>query len=524
MSGSGFKNGMVTAPHFLASEAGLSVLKDGGNAIEAAVAMASSLAVVYPHMTGIGGDGFWLIKSPEGEIFTIDACGQSAAKIDLQTYEGLETIPFRGGLAAITVPGTIAGWKLALNQCNGDLPLERLLRDAIKHAEEGVVITKSGADTALAKDDELKSFSGYGEVFRPAGKALKEGDVLYQPKLAWTLKALVQNGLDDFYRGEIAKSMSRDLERLGSPISVEDLACYSAVKLKPLSAKVSGAKLYNMGPPTQGFVSLLILALNDRLDWGFSSRFASIHGIVEATKQAVLTYKAINLGDRKFLLEDPQALLDDDAFLDHLAEQISSVKARNWPEDSQPGDTTWFGVMDNQGWSVSAIQSTYFEFGSGLVLPETGVVWQNRGASFRLSDTGWNTLKPGRKPFHTLNPALAIFEDGREMVYGTMGGEGQPQTQAAIFSRYASGSYSLQDAISAPRWLLGRTWGDDSTSLKLEEGFDESVYADLKRAGHEVEIVSACNEVMGHAGALVRNEDIFDGASDPRSDGAALGW
>lgn len=524
MRDSGFKKGMVTAPHFLASEAGLSVLKDGGNAIEAAVAMASSLAVVYPHMTGIGGDGFWLIKSPQGDIFTIDACGPSAAKIDLQSYEGLDAIPFRGGLAAITVPGTIAGWKLALNQCGGDLPLKRLLRDAIKHAEEGVVITKSGADTAQVKDDELKGFSGYADVFRPTGKALKEGDVLYQSKLARTLKALVKNGLDDFYRGEIANSMSRDLEKLGSPISAEDLACYSAVKLKPLSAKISGAKIYNMGPPTQGFVSLLILALSDRLDWSFSSQFASIHGIVEATKQAVLTYKAINLGDGKFLFEDPQALLDDDAFLDHLAEQISSDKARNWPEDSQPGDTTWFGVMDNQGWSVSAIQSTYFEFGSGLVLPETGVVWQNRGASFRLSDTGWNTLKPSCKPFHTLNPALAIFEDGREMVYGTMGGEGQPQTQAAIFSRYASGYYSLQNAISAPRWLLGRTWGDDSTSLKLEEGFDDSVYAELKRAGHEVEIVSACNEVMGHAGALVRNEGIFDGASDPRSDGVALGW
>jgi gamma-glutamyltranspeptidase/glutathione hydrolase len=174
---------------------------------------------------------------------------------------------------------------------------------------------------------------------------------------------------------------------------------------------------------------------------------------------------------------------------------------------------------------VSAIQSTYFEFGSGLVLPRTGITWQNRGSSFRLAESGWNALAPGRKPFHTLNPALARFADGRVMAYGTMGGEGQPQTQAALFTRYARYGQDLQAAISAPRWLLGRTWGDQSTTLKLEDGFAPELYVALADAGHQVERVGPLTATMGHAGAIVRHEDgRLDGATDPRSDGGVAAW
>ena len=179
-------------------------------------------------------------------------------------------------------------------------------------------------------------------------------------------------------------------------------------------------------------------------------------------------------------------------------------------------------AADARGQVVSAIQSTYFEFGSGLVLPQTGVIWQNRGASFRLAPEGWNCLKPGRKPFHTLNPALAHLDDGRVMVYGTMGGEGQPQTQAAIFARHVWGAMPLQQAVTAPRWLLGRTWGEESTSLKCEAGMGDDVYAQLRRLGHDVEMVPALNSMMGHAGAIVRHANgLLEGASDPRSDGLA---
>jgi gamma-glutamyltranspeptidase/glutathione hydrolase len=179
------------------------------------------------------------------------------------------------------------------------------------------------------------------------------------------------------------------------------------------------------------------------------------------------------------------------------------------------------GTIDAQGRAVSFIQSIYHEFGSGIVLPSTGINWQNRGCSFSLSAGARNALAPGRKPFHTLNPALALLEDGRTMVYGTMGGDGQPQTQAAVFTRHVVHGIALQEAVAAPRWLLGRTWGSMSETLKLERRFDPALVAELARRGHEVEVVGDFDEVVGHAGALVRHPDgRLEGGFDPRSDGA----
>jgi gamma-glutamyltranspeptidase/glutathione hydrolase len=179
------------------------------------------------------------------------------------------------------------------------------------------------------------------------------------------------------------------------------------------------------------------------------------------------------------------------------------------------------GTIDAQGRAVSFIQSIYHEFGSGIVLPSTGINWQNRGCSFSLEPKALNVLAPGRKPFHTLNPALALLHDGRTMVYGTMGGDGQPQTQAAVFTRHVGFGMSPQEAVSAPRWLLGRTWGSMSESLKVESRFDPAVVAELRRRGHDLELVGAFDEVVGHAGALVRHADgRLEGGFDPRSDGA----
>ncbi|MDJ0921351.1 MAG: gamma-glutamyltransferase [Henriciella sp.] len=521
------KQGIVTSPHFLASRAGLSVLKDGGNAVEAAVTVAATLAVVYPHMTGIGGDSFWLVRSPAGEIFCVDACGAAAEAADLDLYAsaGLKHIPFRGPLAANTVAGTISGWEQVLRRAGGSLSLARLLRDAIQLARDGVPVTKSGASVAAGKDGELAGFSGYAATFRPDQRPLQEGDILRQPKLAETLERLIANGLSDYYTGEIAADIASDLAEIGSPVSAADLAAHKAQESTPLSVRAFGAELYNFAPPTQGFASLLILALFERLKVSQGEGFEHVHGLVEATKQAFATYKQIELGDPSLMLRDAQEALNDTGLIDDLVADIDPAKARIWPEPTQGGDTTWFGAMDAAGWSVSAIQSTYFEFGSGIVLPKTGITWQNRGASFVLADSGWNALKPGRKPFHTLNPAMALFDDGRTMVYGTMGGEGQPQTQAAIFTRYAAYGMDLQAAVSAPRWLLGRTWGETSTSLKLENRFDPALIDALKEAGHDVEILPDFSETMGHAGALVRHPDGgFIGASDPRSDGEASAW
>ncbi|CAN5230942.1 gamma-glutamyltransferase family protein [soil metagenome] len=517
--------GMVTAPHHLASQAGLDVLRDGGNAVEAAVAVAATLAVVYPHMTGIGGDGFWVIAEPDGRVHGIHGCGGAAATADLALYEGLDAVPMRGPLAANTVAGTLSGWAAALGSGGGSMPFERLLRDAIHHAETGVAVTRGGAEIAAKKSAELRNQPGaYAAVFEPDGRPLVEGERLRQPALGQTLRMLATNGPYDFYRGALADLIAEDLEALGSPVSGVDLAAHAATRPMPLHVRIGGAELYNSAPPTQGFASLLILALFDRLKADAPDGFDHVHGLVEATKLAFLL-RDQHVGDPAFHDFNLQSLLDNGEALDLMVQEIDPAKAIPWPQPSALGDTCWFAAADGEGRVVSAIQSTYFEFGSGLVLPQTGITWQNRGSSFRLARDGWNALKPGRKPFHTLNPALARFDDGRTMAYGTMGGEGQPQTQAAIFTRYARYGIGLQEAISAPRWLLGRTWGEQSTTLKIEDGFDVALYAALIAAGHDLERVGPQTAMMGHAGAIVRNaEGLLEGATDPRSDGQVAAW
>lgn len=512
---------MVTSPHHLASAAGARVLEAGGTATEAAVATAAALAVVYPHMNSIGGDGFWLIAEPGRPPVGIDACGRAAGLADLGLYEraGMSTIPWRGGLAANTMAGTVSGWNLALRTgASSGMSLAALLEDAIAFAADGAPVTEGFVETVAAKRD-LAAQPGFSAVF---GQGLQAGELLRQPALAQTLRRLADQGLDDFYRGDLARDMALDLEEAGSPLRPADFQDHAALSVTPLTVTIEGAQLYNLPSPTQGLASLLILALFDRQSAPNADGFAHIHGLVEATKQAFKVRDRF-IGDPQLSSFDAQGLLNDVAALDRMAAAVSLTTAAPWPQPQSGGDTVWLGVVDSRGAAVSMIQSTYFEFGSGLVLPRTGVTWQNRGCSFRLSGAGPNVLRPRAKPFHTLNPAMAIFDDGRRMVYGTMGGEGQPQTQAAIFSRYARYGQDLQDAVSAPRWLLGRTWGDDSTALRLEGRFAPDVVEALRGAGHPVEITAPFTSVMGHAGAIVRHADgRLEGASDPRSDGAAI--
>lgn len=519
---------MVTAPHHLASQAGLSVLREGGTAIEAVVAMAATLTVVYPHMTGIGGDGFWLVAAPGAAPVAISAAGPAGSLATPARYRdaGHSTIPWRGPLAANTVAAAVEGWRAALDVSaawGGRLPLGRLFEEAIAHAEDGYVVTRSQHETTATKLDGLRDQPGFAETFLDRGAVPAVGAVLKRPAIAATLRRLAEAGLDDFYRGRLAAGIAADLARLGAPVTAGDLAAYRAWTGAPLSVRVRGAMLYNQPPPTQGVASLLILALFDRLGVTAAEGFEHLHGLVEATKQAFLL-RDRHVGDPAAMTVAPGDLLAPEG-LDRLAARIDPARALPWPAPPSAGDTTWMGAVDRHGAVASYIQSIYFEFGSGLVLPESGLNWQNRGCSFALDGAGPRVLAPGRLPFHTLNPALARFDDGRTMVYGTMGGEGQPQTQAAVFSRYAFFGQELQQAVTAPRWLLGRTWGEDSVSLKLESRVPAEVVAALRAAGHAVELMADFTETMGHAGALVRHADgVIEGATDPRSDGAVAAW
>ena len=518
--------GMHVAPHHLAAQAGRDVLRDGGNAVEAMVAAAATIAVVYPHMNAIGGDGFWLIHEPGKTPVAIAACGPAAAAATRDFYAGHKAIPARGPQAALTVAGTIGGWDTALKvaaQWGAALPLERLLGDAIRHARDGIAVTASQHALTRSKLEGLKGAPGFADVFLADGAPPPVGHILRQPALAATLETLVRNGLDDFYRGQIGAAMGAELERLGSPVHAGDLAAYAARIVDPLSVRLGDSTVYNLPPPTQGLAHLMIIGIFEHLGITVGEGFDYVHGLVESTKRAFRVRDRV-VTDPGRLPADPMGFLNATA-LRERAESIDRQVALPWPDVAAPGDTIWMGAVDRDGRAVSFIQSVYWEFGSGVVLGETGVTWQNRGTSFSLDPAALNTLEPGRLPFHTLNPSMALFDDGRVMPYGTMGGEGQPQTQAMVFTRYARFGQGLQQAVSAPRWLLGRTWGDQTTTLKLESRFDPALVAALRTAGHDVELLDeAFSDTMGHAGALVRHPDgRIEGAADPRSDGIVAG-
>lgn len=514
--------GMFVAPHHQAALAGRDILKEGGNAVEAMVAAAASIATVYPHMNSIGGDGFWLIHEPGKQPVAIDACGRAAKAATRDFYQGHDNIPTRGPLAALTSAGTIAGWQEALKvaaQWGNALPLSRLLAPAITQARDGILVTKSQAALTEAKAHQMSDAPGFFDAFAPGGQVPSEGSLMKQSALAATFEQLARAGLDDFYRGELGKAMGDELSKLGSPLCAEDMAGYQAMQVIPLQTQLRGAKIFNLPPPTQGVASLMILGIFDQLGVTEAEGFEYIHGLVESTKQAFRVRDRI-VTDPDRLPETPSDYLTA-AKLAELAAQVDPKSALPWPDPAKPGDTIWMGCIDSEGRAVSFIQSIFWEFGSGIVLKDTGVNWQNRGTSFSLDPKSLQALEPGRKPFHTLNPALAHFDDGRVMSYGTMGGEGQPQTQAMVFSRYAMFNQPLQQAVTAPRWLLGRTWGDTTTTLKFENRFEPTLLDQLKAAGHDVEpLDEAFSDTMGHAGALVLKPDgVIEGGADPRSDG-----
>jgi gamma-glutamyltranspeptidase len=522
---------MAVAPHFLAAQSARDVLKEGGNAIEAMVAAAATIAMVYPHMNGLGGDAFWLIHEPGQEPVGIDACGGAVAGLTPSFYtdRGLHRIPVRGPLAANTVAGTVSGWERALEfsklHWNGHMPLSRLFDNAIHHAEHGVPVTASQMRSTTTKLPELEQQPGFRECFLHDGKPPAQDSLFFQPRMAELLRHLARTGLDDFYRGELAQTIAADLTAIGSPITFGDLNSYRAQMVKPLALAHSLGTIYNLPPPTQGVVSLMILGILDRLNLKEIQPDSAdyVHCVVEATKQA-FKIRDTEITDPRYMRMPAQEYLQPE-FIDSLANAIKPDRALLWGKGRGPGDTVWMGVIDSEGRAVSFIQSIYHEFGSGVVLEQSGLNWQNRGCSFSLDENALNGLRPGRKPFHTLNPALARLHDGRVMVYGTMGGDGQPQTQAAVFTRAIVYGQSLQQAVSAPRWLLGRTWGLPSDTLKLEARFGADIVKSLKQRGHEIEMLQDFDEAVGHAGAIVRNTDgTLEGASDPRSDGGVAGF
>ncbi|WP_050184214.1 gamma-glutamyltransferase [Domibacillus robiginosus] len=536
------RSGMVTAPHYLASGVGLDILKKGGNAIEATIAAAATLAVVYPHMNSIGGDSFWLLSNQRTKkINALNSSGRAGQKATIDFYQkrNYTSIPARGYLAAVTVPGAVAGWEEAYKHSRkymgGTLSWEELLASAISYAKYGYPVTPSQEHWTNvnldARDHEfryLQRFKGFRDTFlKKDGTAYRTGEIMKQPDLARTLEAIAEEGSQVLYHGKIGEQIVKEVQENDGLLTKEDFERHRSDWVKPISVPYRGYKAYNLPPNTQGFASLSILNILNQFDLQFIKEGSAeyYHLLVEATKLA--------FADRDEWLTDPefldiplQKLLSGERGQD-LAAHIDFSHANNLNKQLEPkGDTVWLGVVDQEGNAVSFIQSIYHDFGSGIIPEGTGITLQNRGSFFSLDPVHVNRLEPNKRTFHTLNPAMLLKDDDPYLVYGTMGGEGQPQTQAALVTRIIDYGYRVQAAIEAPRWLYGRTWGADSNSLKMEARIPEAVLQELKQKGHSIKFEEGFSDTMGHAGAILINPEtgVKHGGADPRGDGAALGF
>jgi gamma-glutamyltranspeptidase/glutathione hydrolase len=524
--------GLVATPHALASRAGLAILERGGNAVDAAIAAGAAIAVVYPHMNGIGGDSFWLIYDARSRALrALNAAGRSAAAADLDTYRARfgTAIPVRGGAAALTVPGVVSGWwaahALSRDSLGSPFAWGALLEAAIVHAREGFPPSPGQRrETADAPDlfgDEAPGDlrSGLWRIFHPD---LLRRDRFVQADLAATLDEIARGGGDAFYRGALARRIAHGARDAGSPLTADDLARHRPEWVEPLRVPYRGGEAASLPPPTQGFAVLAILSLLEGFDVGSLDEADYVHVVVEATKLA--------FADRDRYLADPTvapvpvARCLDPARLAERRRRISRRAAMPATGPAATGDTIAIVTADGEGNAVALIQSLYWEFGSGVVAGDTGVLLQNRGAFFSLDPAHVNRLAPRKQTAHTLIPSMYLVDGRPRLVYGTMGGEGQPQTQAALVTRVVDRGLDPQAAVEAPRWLFGRTWGEATRSLRLEDRFGDEVRSVLRERGHEVEIVDGWSDLMGHAQLIRIDPGGLAGASDPRADGAALGF
>lgn len=535
-------NGMVTSPHYLASQAGLDILRRGGTAVDAAVATAAALTVVYPQMCTLGGDNFWLIYDARaGVLKGLNASGRAGEKADIAFYRerGLDRIPARGYLAANTVPGVVSGWDAAWrysrSALGSQLSFAALLDTARELAERGFPVSTSLAWWSEVDTDPtdqefrgLQRYPGFAAAYlKEGGKPYRTGEIMRLPDLAATLALLADKGADEFYRGPIAAAITAELAEHGGLLGMRDFARHTADWVEPVSVPYRHCRAWNLPPNTQGMASLEILNILNNFDLSQIEEGSAdhYHLIIEATKEAFL--------DRDAYLSDPAFVdipLERLLSAEHGRRQAARIRRDRAATGLAPldpkGDTIWLGVVDREGNAVSLIQSIYHDFGSGIVPRGTGVLLQNRGSFFSLDPAHVNCLMPGKRTFHTLNPAM-LFQDGKPLlVYGTMGGEGQPQTQAAIVTRVLDHGMSPQEAIDAPRWLYGRTWGKSSNDLKLEGRIPAEVAEELARRGHPVRRVEDYTDVMGHAGAIRIDPQtgVLQGGADPRGDGLACGY
>ncbi|HEV8565323.1 MAG TPA: gamma-glutamyltransferase [Actinomycetota bacterium] len=507
----------VATPHATASDAAADAFERGGNAVDAALAAATTLAVVYPQMCGVGGDLFALVQHPDGDVVAVSSAGASPAGIDPAAVRAAhDEMPGRGPLA-IVVPGAPAGWE-ALHRHGGELAWHELFDVAIRSAADGAPVVRGLAEALVDNDELLAADPGAVSVFLPRGTSLAEGDLLVQPALARTLEAIASGGADALYRGAIAEAYAAGLRAAGSPIDVGDLAAHTAKLWPPLIARYRDLDVRTSPPTSQGFVLLEALRAIERLQLD-PDPFGPDAGTIALVFAAAARDRERHLADPRHMRVHPTTLLDDG----HIAAVCEEVREGSTAAPHPAGgDTVGLVTADARGSAVSLIQSLSWGFGSGILEPATGILAQNRGSGFVLDPEHPNALAPGKQPAHTLMP-VTVHRDGRlAAVSGTMGGPAHPQINGASLVRAFDLGMTPQEAVAAPRWVVG---GMDAVVglAEAEADVPDATVELLELASFRVTRLRAEDSSVGHAHLIRLNPDgSLEAGTDPRADGAAL--
>jgi gamma-glutamyltranspeptidase/glutathione hydrolase len=519
------RQGIVAAEQPLAAQAGASILAQGGNAVDAAVAANAALSVVAPMMCGMGGDLFALVyEAKTGKLHGFNGSGWSPARLtpEFLRGQGFKTMP-QSGIHSVTVPGAVDGWHQLLARF-GKLGFAQVLAPARQLAEEGFPVTEWVAGYWAACESLLKKDPAAAKCFLPGGRPPAMGEVFRNPDAAWSLEQVAGHGRSAFYDGAIGRRILELSGRLGGTLDAEDLRRYQGAWVEPISVNYRGWTVYEIPPNGQGIAALEMLNLMETFnlgEWGLHSANA-LHAMIEAKKLAyadLLRY----IGDPAFGKLPVAGLLGKDyarqrAGLIDLSRAMAQAAPGSPPE---PGnDTTYLCTVDQEGNLVSLIQSTYNAFGSGLVAEGAGFALQNRGGLFQLEAGHPNVLAGHKRPLHTIIPAFMSKGDIR-IAFGIMGGWNQAQAHAQFVANYVDFKLNLQAALEAARFTKMSFTGTD---VQLENRVPEAVRAELAARGHRLDVLPNWATSVGGGQAVLRDfaRGVNYGASDPRKDGAAV--
>lgn len=528
-------SGVVATSQPLAAEAGASILRDGGNAFDAAVATAAALNVVEPTSTGLGGDVFACYRTADGEVGGMRSCGHAPAgatreKVreavddDAETVYGADrtrdgvTMPDQGP-HTVTVPGTARGWEATV-QKHGRFGLSDVLEPAITYALDGYPVTEVVSEQ-WQHGEELFTDDNAREAYLFDGEAPDPGQYVSLPKLGRSLELIAEEGADVVYEGEIGEAIAAEIQDKGGFMTTDDLAEFEVEWLDPISTTYNGVEVFELGANNQGQIALEALNIAEEIDAGEHPYESPerVHAFTEAMKLAFT--------DGHHYITDPEfeavPKLESKEYARKRAQEYSADEVLTDVEVGTPdasgedADTVLLTVADEEGNVVSFINSRFAGFGSGVVAGDTGIALQNRGASFSLSGDVPNSLEPGKRPFHTLVPALARFDEDDWMAFGVMGGYMQPQGHVQLLSNIIDYDMPLQAALDAPRWRY-RADG----SVALEEQMADGIAPKLARMGHDVRILPPL--LFGGAEASRKDGNVLSGATEPRKDGQVSGF